>query len=79
MVAGVSVGVDAGLGMRGPWYQGPVSDSWFYSAELDAALGITGMATGGGLSVLVVWTSHTSPFAKMSLDPPRPRSARRST
>ena len=42
---------------------------------MNVAPGITGMATGGGFWVLVVWTSNTTPWAEVSLDCVPSRSA----
>ena len=79
MVAEVCVGVVVGVGMRVPVVPGTSVGELVPFCEVNIASGITGMATGGGFWVLVVYSSHTPPWAEVSLDHLRPRSDRRST
>jgi hypothetical protein len=60
----VSVGV--GMGMRVPMVPGTNIRQLVPFCGVNVAPGITGMATGGGFWVLVVWSSHTPPWAEIS-------------
>ncbi len=70
VVVGVCVGADVGEGMRVPVIPGArVGAVLVPFCGLNLASGITGMAAGGSFWVLVVWSSHTTPWAEMSLNP----------
>ena len=79
VVVGVFVSMGVGMGMRMPVVPGANVEQLVPFCGVNVAPGVTGMATGGGFRVLVVWSFHTPPWAETSLDPPRPRSARWST
>ena len=76
VVVGVCVGVGVGMGVRVPMVSETRGGQLVTFCGVNVASGITGMATGGGFWVLVVWSSHTLSWAQTSLDPPGPRSAR---
>ncbi len=76
VVVGVCVGVGVGVGKRVPMISGTSVGQLVPFCGVNIASGVTGMATGGGFWVLVVWSSDTSSWAETSLNPLRPRSAR---
>ncbi len=76
VVVGVCVGVGVGVGMRVPMVSGTSVGQLVPFCGVNVASGVTGMATGGGFWVLVIWSSHTSPWTEMSLNSLRPRSER---
>jgi hypothetical protein len=67
------------VGMRVPAVPGTSVGQLVPFCGVNVAPGITGMETDGGFWVLVVWSSHTPPWAEVSLDAVWPRSARWST
>ena len=79
LVVEICVGVRVGVGMRVPVVRGTSVGQLVPFCEVNVASGITVMAISGGFWVLVFWSSYTPPWTEMSLDPVRPRSARRST
>ena len=76
VIVGICVGVGVGVGMRVPVVSGTSVGQLVLFSGVNIVPDITGMATGGGFRVLVIWSSHTPPWAEMSLDPSRPRTAR---
>ena len=76
VVVGVCVEVEVGVGMRVPVVPGARVRGLVPFCGMNIAPGVTGMAAGGGFWVLVVWSSHTPPWAEFFLNLFRPRSAR---
>ena len=79
VVVGVCVGLDVGVGIRVPVVPGARVGGPVPFCGVNIAPSVTGMAAGGGFLALVVWSSQSPPRAEFFLDPPGPRSARRST
>ena len=75
MVVEVCVGEDVGVGMHVPVVPRAKVRGLVPFCGVNVAPCVTGMAAGGGFWVVVVWSSHTNPWAEMCLDPLRPRSA----
>ncbi len=78
-VVGISVVVGVGLSMLMPVVSGTGVGQLIPFGGVNVVSGITGVATGGGFWVLMVLSSHTPSWAEVSLNPLRPKSARRST
>ena len=79
VVVGVCVGVDVEVGMRVPVVPEARFGGLVPFCGVNGAPGVTGMAASGGFWVLMVWSSHTPPWAETSLNPFWPRSAEWST
>ena len=70
VAAGVCVGVGVGVGMRVPVVSETSVGQLVPFCGVDVVSGVTGMATGRGFWVLVVWSSHNPPWVEMSLNSP---------
>ncbi len=64
VVVGVCVGVDVRVGIRVPVVPGARVGGLVPFCGVNVAPGVTGMAAGGGFCDLVVWSSHTPPWAE---------------
>ena len=63
VVVGVRVGVGVGVGMRVPVVPGARVAGLVPFFGVNIAPSVTGMAAGGVFWVVVVWSSHTTPWA----------------